>query len=246
MQSSQMCRPHFHTPLHPWISEGAKPPMVPHPAHGSAWCSPFSGKSPHGGSTGPPLHSGSLPPHSSPHLFSFPPTPPKDATPDTVTGSHGAPGSGDYAALGAGAPGSGEDVKGHHTPGGSMLGGCSGSSSKPREGSTAFSSVHHHHHQPPHHHHMPSHHYPPYVPPPPNAPTSSSSDHYAGAAYPFHSSLLGATAKSSSSMPSGSGGKPRSKGRSSAGKMTTNNLLGVIGCTNNQIKISVLGLTPFH
>lgn len=215
-----MCRPHFHTPLHPWISEGAKPPMVPHPAHGSAWCSPFSGKPPHGGSTAPPLHSGSLPPHSSPHLFSFPPTPPKDATPDTVTGSHGAPGSGDYAALGAGAPGSGEDVKGHHTPGGSMLGGCSGSSTKPREGSTAFSSVHHHHHhQSPHHHHMPSHHYPPYVPPPPNAPTSSSTDHYAGAAYPFHSSLLGATAKSSSSMPSGSGGKPRSKGRSSAGKM---------------------------
>jgi len=99
----QVCRPHFHSPLHPWISAAdAKPPMVPHPAHhaGPAWCSPFPSKpSPHHPS--PPgigVHHGpSAPSHSSPHLFSFPPTPPKDATPDNVSGANpptsSAPGS---------------------------------------------------------------------------------------------------------------------------------------------------------
>ncbi|XP_065333125.1 GATA-binding factor C-like isoform X4 [Cloeon dipterum] len=107
MSSSQVCRPHFHTPLHPWMSDTSKP-MVPHPSHGSAWCSPFGAASsknpastPH---PSPPANNSnnqsqqpSLPPplpphssaavHSSPHhhLFSFPPTPPKDATPDSVT-----------------------------------------------------------------------------------------------------------------------------------------------------------------
>ncbi|XP_054722906.1 endothelial transcription factor GATA-2-like isoform X2 [Uloborus diversus] len=147
MPSSQMCRPHFHTPLHPWISEGAKP-MVPHPAHGSAWCSPFSapGKGPHhpgGAPSGvPPPHSAPLPPHSSPHLFSFPPTPPKDATPDTVTGGHGgATGAngGDYGGSGLGSSSSGsEDIKGHNAMITSLgLGGGGGAncggSSKPRE-----------------------------------------------------------------------------------------------------------------
>ncbi|XP_071043822.1 endothelial transcription factor GATA-2-like isoform X3 [Parasteatoda tepidariorum] len=151
MPSSQMCRPHFHSPLHPWISEGGKP-MVPHPAHGSAWCSPFSGKPPHhpSGSSGGPLgvhappHSGSLPPHSSPHLFSFPPTPPKDATPDTVTThpTNGGVSSGDYGGSASGlvVSSSGEDIKGHHTPNmitslGSALSNCGSSSSggKPRE-----------------------------------------------------------------------------------------------------------------
>ncbi|UYV61812.1 GATA3 [Cordylochernes scorpioides] len=72
MGSSQMCRPHFHTPLHPWLSDTK--PVVP---HASQWCSPFSSKphpSPPAGPHGPP--------HSSPHLFTFPPTPPKDVTPD--------------------------------------------------------------------------------------------------------------------------------------------------------------------
>ncbi|XP_055935567.1 GATA-binding factor 2-like isoform X3 [Argiope bruennichi] len=142
MPSSQMCRPHFHTPLHPWISEGGKP-MVPHPAHGSAWCSPFSGKPPHhpSGSSGPlgvhaPPHTGSLPPHSSPHLFSFPPTPPKDATPDTVSGaSTGHATVTDYGGNSAGivaSSSSSEDIKGHHTPNmiTSLGSNCGG---KPRE-----------------------------------------------------------------------------------------------------------------
>ncbi|XP_059484949.1 GATA-binding factor 2-like isoform X2 [Neocloeon triangulifer] len=107
MSSSQVCRPHFHTPLHPWMSDTSKP-MVPHPSHGSAWCSPFGASAKNPASTphpSPPNNNNnnqsqpSLPPplpphsaasggvHSSPHhhLFSFPPTPPKDATPDSVT-----------------------------------------------------------------------------------------------------------------------------------------------------------------
>ncbi|GBN22332.1 Transcription factor GATA-3 [Araneus ventricosus] len=228
MPSSQMCRPHFHTPLHPWISEGGKP-MVPHPAHGSAWCSPFSGKPHHpSGSSGPlgvhaPSHTGSLPPHSSPHLFSFPPTPPKDATPDTVSGaSTGHATVTDYGGNSAGivASSSSEDIKGHHTPNmiTSLGSNCGG---KPREGSTAFSSalppVHHHHQQPSHHHHhhMPT--YSPYVTAPPH---SGGSADYSGTGYPFHGSFLGSSStKSSSSLQnssSSSSTKPRSKGRSSA------------------------------
>ncbi|XP_021003354.1 endothelial transcription factor GATA-2-like isoform X1 [Parasteatoda tepidariorum] len=237
MPSSQMCRPHFHSPLHPWISEGGKP-MVPHPAHGSAWCSPFSGKPPHhpSGSSGGPLgvhappHSGSLPPHSSPHLFSFPPTPPKDATPDTVTThpTNGGVSSGDYGGSASGlvVSSSGEDIKGHHTPNmitslGSALSNCGSSSSggKPREGSTAFSSTLNpvHHHQPSHHHHH--HHMPTYSPYVAGPPPSGGSADYSGTAYPFHSSFLGSSTGKTSSMQSSSSsssGKPRSKGRSSA------------------------------
>ncbi|XP_065281688.1 endothelial transcription factor GATA-2-like isoform X3 [Dermacentor albipictus] len=96
--SSQVCRPHFHSPLHPWISDTAKAAaaaaMVPH--HGAAaWCSPFPPAKPQ---PSPPT----APSHSSPHLFSFPPTPPKDATPDPAAAE--APG---YAT----AAGCGEDHK---------------------------------------------------------------------------------------------------------------------------------------
>jgi hypothetical protein len=100
--SGQVCRPHFHTPLHPWISADAKPPMVPHPAHhshpaGPSWCSPFgTGKPSMSHHPSPPgmgvAHAPSASSHSSPHLFSFPPTPPKDATPDNVSGAS-APGN---------------------------------------------------------------------------------------------------------------------------------------------------------
>ncbi|GFY78649.1 GATA-binding factor 3 [Trichonephila inaurata madagascariensis] len=231
MPSSQMCRPHFHTPLHPWISEGGKP-MVPHPAHGSAWCSAFSGKPPHhpSGSSGPlgvhaPPHTGSLPPHSSPHLFSFPPTPPKDATPDTVSGAGTGHASvtdygGNSASIVVSSSNSSEDIKGHHTPNmiTSLGSNCGG---KPREGSTAFSSalppVHHHHHQPSHHHH---HHMPTYSSYVTAPPQSGGSADYSGAGYHFPGSFLGSsTAKSSSSLQNSGGsssGKPRSKGRSSA------------------------------
>lgn len=97
--SSQVCRPHFHSPLHPWISDTAKAAaaaaaMVPH--HGAAWCSPFPPAKPQ---PSPPT----APSHSSPHLFSFPPTPPKDATPDPAAAE--APGGG-YGACDDHKPGS--------------------------------------------------------------------------------------------------------------------------------------------
>lgn len=96
--TSQVCRPHFHSALQPWISEAAKP-MVPHPLHHSppTWCSPFAKQPspahhhPHASASssaiGHPAAAGQSGHHSSHHLFSFPPTPPKDATPDTVTNS---------------------------------------------------------------------------------------------------------------------------------------------------------------
>ncbi|RWS27963.1 GATA-C-like protein [Leptotrombidium deliense] len=92
--SGQVCRPHFHSALHPWISaaDTKGPPMVPHPAHhsGAPWCSPFTSKpSPHHANhsrMAVHAHGPSASSHSSPHLFTFPPTPPKDATPDNVSG----------------------------------------------------------------------------------------------------------------------------------------------------------------
>lgn len=120
----QVCRPHFHAPLHPWLSE---PKAL---ASSSPWGSPFAcptepashhqdkhsgGGSLSGGGGGVGLGSvglgggggggnnvglgglgggggvnGHLQSHhqttssSNQHHFSFPPTPPKDSTPDSV------------------------------------------------------------------------------------------------------------------------------------------------------------------
>lgn len=87
--SGQVCRPHFHSPLHPWTLGGEKP-VVPH-AHTaghpvpSAWCNPY--KTPHHPSPAAQLTSSitSGHHHSSPYYVSFPPTPPKDVTPETNT-----------------------------------------------------------------------------------------------------------------------------------------------------------------
>lgn len=78
MSSSQVCRPHFHAPLHPWLSDGAKPL-----AHSGPWV-PFGGGDPDSKSQSP--SSGHTQP---PNLFSFPPTPPKDSTPDSVVPTSG-------------------------------------------------------------------------------------------------------------------------------------------------------------
>ncbi|XP_037091922.1 GATA-binding factor C-like isoform X2 [Pollicipes pollicipes] len=64
----QMYRSHL--PTYPWIGDKA---MMPPSA--AAWCSPF-------GKTQSPAIPTSIA-HSSPHLFHFPPTPPKDGTPET-------------------------------------------------------------------------------------------------------------------------------------------------------------------
>ncbi|XP_055619084.1 GATA-binding factor C isoform X2 [Toxorhynchites rutilus septentrionalis] len=77
----QVCRPHFHGPLS-WLSDPAKPM-----ASSSAWGSPFAcpqdpqDKLSH--ATGM-VGQGAGQSSSSQHLFSFPPTPPKDSTPDSV------------------------------------------------------------------------------------------------------------------------------------------------------------------
>lgn len=78
MSSGQVCRPHFHAPLHPWLSDGAKPL-----SHSGPWV-PF-------GSGDPDKSQSPSSAPSQPHnLFSFPPTPPKDSTPDSVAPTGGA------------------------------------------------------------------------------------------------------------------------------------------------------------
>lgn len=196
--SSQVCRPHFHSPLHPWISDTAKAAaaaaMVPH--HGAAaWCSPFPPAKPQ---PSPPT----APSHSSPHLFSFPPTPPKDATPDPAAAE--APG---YATAASG--GCGDD----HKPG--MLTSLAATSScggaGKREGSGPFSAS-----SPPYPH--------PYVPHP-GAPPSELAGYHGFHAAPLQLAAASAAAakqhSSSSNALQGPNGygqpsKPRTKGRSSA------------------------------
>ncbi|XP_074645512.1 transcription factor GATA-3-like [Tubulanus polymorphus] len=88
--NSQVCRPHFHhTPLHHWITD-TKATVVPH-AH-SNWMNPFSKSLTHHSPTAPlTVHPAtSIANHgvthtSGSHLFSFPPTPPKDTTPEAQT-----------------------------------------------------------------------------------------------------------------------------------------------------------------
>ncbi|XP_054922539.1 GATA-binding factor 2-like isoform X1 [Dermacentor andersoni] len=190
--SSQVCRPHFHSPLHPWISDTAKAAaaaaMVPH--HGAAaWCSPFPPAKPQ---PSPPT----APSHSSPHLFSFPPTPPKDATPDPAAAE--APG---YAT----AAGCGED----HKPG--MLTSLAATSScggaGKREGSGPFPAS-----SPPYPH--------PYVPHP-GAPPSELAGYHGFHAAPLQLAAAKQHSSSSSNALQGPNGygqvsKPRTKGRSSA------------------------------
>ncbi|XP_063230530.1 endothelial transcription factor GATA-2-like [Bacillus rossius redtenbacheri] len=164
MSGGQVCRPHFHTPLHPWLSDTSKPVV----AHGSAWCSPF-GPAGGGGSQAdekPPTPGAAQQHPAHHHLFSFPPTPPKDATPDSLTSGAAASAQqqseyqsaaaavahaaamgvafmqqqqGDGAALGS----PGMDVK----PGVNMLnslasgGGCNPAGGKQREGTGASSAA---------------------------------------------------------------------------------------------------------
>lgn len=81
VSSGQVCRPHFHTPIQ-WIE--SKPHGCPTANPASVWCPTFqpthrSNPMPVPGSIPPSSSSGS---HSSQHLFSFPPTPPKESTPE--------------------------------------------------------------------------------------------------------------------------------------------------------------------
>lgn len=74
--SPQVCRPHFHAPI-PWLSE---PKLTP---SGSPWGSSFvCPQEPQDKVSQIQASSGHQ--SSGQHLFSFPPTPPKDSTPDSV------------------------------------------------------------------------------------------------------------------------------------------------------------------
>ncbi|XP_045474301.1 GATA-binding factor C-like isoform X3 [Harmonia axyridis] len=76
MSSGQMCRPHFHTPLPHWLADSK--PL----AHSGPWV-PFGGGDPD------KSQSPSSAPSQHHNLFAFPPTPPKDSTPDSVAPSAG-------------------------------------------------------------------------------------------------------------------------------------------------------------
>ncbi|XP_008569550.1 PREDICTED: trans-acting T-cell-specific transcription factor GATA-3 [Galeopterus variegatus] len=94
---SQVCRPPLLHGSLPWL-DGGKALGSHHTA--SPWnLSPFSKTSIHHGSPGPlsvypPASSSSLSGgHASPHLFTFPPTPPKDVSPDPSLSTPGSAGS---------------------------------------------------------------------------------------------------------------------------------------------------------
>ncbi|KAJ8411259.1 hypothetical protein AAFF_G00172650 [Aldrovandia affinis] len=96
--SSQVCRPPLLHGSLSWL-DGSKALGSHHSA--SAWnLSPFPKSSLHHGSPGaltvyPPTSSSSLSAgHSSPHLFTFPPTPPKDVSPDPGISTPGSNSSG--------------------------------------------------------------------------------------------------------------------------------------------------------
>lgn len=123
MSSSQVCRPHFHAPLHPWLSDGTKPL-----AHSSPWV-PFGSGDPD------KSQSPSTVPAQTHNIFSFPPTPPKDSTPDSVA----APTAGsEYQSAVAAAAAMGAFM--HENPQSCALdvkpsGGISSTGNKQREGS---------------------------------------------------------------------------------------------------------------
>ncbi|KAL9694220.1 hypothetical protein quinque_013505 [Culex quinquefasciatus] len=75
----QVCRPHFPSPLS-WFNESTKP----FAASGS-WSSPFScPQDPQESKQNQQMQASSQAAAVGQHLFSFPPTPPKDSTPDSV------------------------------------------------------------------------------------------------------------------------------------------------------------------
>ncbi|MEE6502202.1 hypothetical protein FKM82_004435 [Ascaphus truei] len=100
LTGTQMCRPHLlHSPGIPWLDSGKSALTAAH--HHNPWTvSPFAktplhpaaGGSlyPGSGSSGGPSSS-----HSGPHLFGFPPTPPKDVSPDPGSAASSPPSRGE-------------------------------------------------------------------------------------------------------------------------------------------------------
>jgi GATA-binding protein 2 len=78
VSTPQVCRPHFHAPL-PWSLSDPPKPL----SSGGAWGSPFAcPQDPQDSKLVNQLQNSQS--SSGQHLFSFPPTPPKDSTPDSV------------------------------------------------------------------------------------------------------------------------------------------------------------------
>lgn len=78
VSTPQVCRPHFHAPL-PWSLSDAPKSLT----SGSAWGSPFAcPQDPQDSKLVGQIQNSQS--SSGQHLFSFPPTPPKDSTPDSV------------------------------------------------------------------------------------------------------------------------------------------------------------------
>lgn len=208
--ASQMCRPHFHPPLHPWISESTKS-MVPHAHSGWMTASHFSNKALSHPSPTAPL---SVHPPSSiapTNSFPFPPTPPKDGTPENIGGSTGTgnsvgAGSGAAGVTGSGVGSSGASGGTGSAPGaaefspdtkpttktemGGGLGGC-GDGMGVGMGVSPFSHTPH---------------------PVPAYPTPYMGTDYSSGHLGFHPSSMFKTASSMASS------RPRSKARSSTGK----------------------------
>ena len=151
--ASQMCRPHFHSPLHSWIAAESGKSMVPHAHSGwmqaaashfsnrslshpsptaplaehptatslasSGWmaAASFSSKSPSHPSPSAPLSVHPSTSQATSSSFSFPPTPPKDGTPENVSGAAGGSksinsGSGMTGGGGSGATAAGTTIGG--------------------------------------------------------------------------------------------------------------------------------------
>lgn len=78
VSTPQVCRPHFHAPL-PWSLSDPPKPLT----SSSAWGSPFAcPQDPQDSKLVGQIQNSQS--SSGQHLFSFPPTPPKDSTPDSV------------------------------------------------------------------------------------------------------------------------------------------------------------------
>ncbi|KAG5672206.1 hypothetical protein PVAND_002351 [Polypedilum vanderplanki] len=78
VSTPQVCRPHFHAPL-PWSLSDPPKPLT----SSSAWGSPFAcPQDPQDSKLVGQIQNNQS--SSGQHLFSFPPTPPKDSTPDSV------------------------------------------------------------------------------------------------------------------------------------------------------------------
>ncbi|XP_032223180.1 GATA-binding factor 2 isoform X2 [Nematostella vectensis] len=93
---SPVCRPHFHTPIQ-WIESKPAPGLhCSTPSAASVWCPPFQQSHRGNPMAASGVSSASGVSHSSSHLFSFPPTPPKE----TFGSMDGGPLSSDFFSYG--------------------------------------------------------------------------------------------------------------------------------------------------